>query len=186
MVINETLQGSQIDMKTCTIDFVSEKYVSWLNDKKVNRYLETRYIEQTLQTVKEYVEKVQQSDNEILLGIIARDKNEHIGNVHVTIDKRHKRAVFGYMIGNKAYWGRNIGVEAIKIMTKWVFDSLDVMKIEGAAYSRNTFSIRTMLNAGYKREGVRLSHVVSDDGERDDVIEVGLLREDYEKLYHGN
>ena len=186
MVINEILRGSQIDMKTCTIDFVSEKYVDWLNDKEVNRYLETRYVRQTIQTVHEYVKEVLKSDDEILLAVIARDKNKHIGNIHVTIDKRHKRATFGYMIGDRAYWGRKIGVEIIQMMTKWVFDNLDIMKIVGGIYSKNISSVKTVLRAGYKEEGLRLSHVILDNGQRDGVIEVGLLREDYEKIYNSN
>ena len=109
MVINRVLKGKQIDIRACTADLASDRYVAWLNDKEVNRYLETRYVRQTIQTVRDYIERVRLSDNEFLLAIIAHDTHKHIGNIHVTVNKYHKRAFFGYMIGDRSYWGKKWG-----------------------------------------------------------------------------
>ena len=42
MYTDDIIYGKMIRLQMCTDDFVTESYVAWLNDKDVNKYLESR------------------------------------------------------------------------------------------------------------------------------------------------
>ena len=58
------------------------------------------------------------------------------------------------MIGDKRYWGKGYGSEAISIMAHICYDKLQLRKITAGCYSNNTGMIKAFLNNGFKIEGV--------------------------------
>lgn len=186
MKMRGIIQGSKFALKTYVPEDVSEDYVNWINNSKVNRYLESRIKGYTMEEERHYVESILHSDDEMLLAIVSHDTNKVIGNVHLTIDKMHKRCFIAYMIGDVSYWGGGIATEAIKLSTRWAFENLDIARMDGGLYAVNVGSAKAVLRAGYVIEGTRRDFVLLDDGTRCDEIEVGLLREEYEKLDYAN
>lgn len=183
MVSKDILLGKQVLLRACMVDDVTERYVGWLNDPEINQYLETRYKNQTLGTVADYVRAVADSENEYLFAIVDKESDRHIGNMHLTINVHHKTCFHAYVIGEKAFWGRGIAKEAIRLITKWAFDNLDIDKMDGGFYAANIGSGKAVLACGYREEGRRIKQVLLDNGERCDAIPVGLLREEYEQIY---
>ena len=182
MRTNAFIEGKQIKLQLCTLENVTTDYVDWMNVGRVNQYIESRFVEQTMDTVRDYVEQNLESDNCLLLAMIDKETGKHIGNFHLTFNHINKRCFIAYIIGDTNYWGRGIATEAIKIATKWTFENYDVARLDGGLYAKNIGSEKAVLRAGFKREGVREKYILLDNGERDDLIEVGLLREDFEKL----
>ena len=179
MYTDDIICGKMIRLQVCTSDFVTESYVAWLNDKDVNKYLESRYVNQTISLVKDYVEKNISSRDEILFAIVARDTQKHIGNIHLTVNRVHKRCSIAYFIGEKSCWGRGIATEAIRLATGWAFEHLNIDRMDAGIYACNMGSRKALQKAGYKQEGVRAQFLVLDNGERVDAIETGLLREEF-------
>ncbi len=184
MKTNDIIEGKQINMQLCTLDYVTEKYVDWMNVTDVNQYIETRFTEQTMDTVKEYVQSNLDSDDMLLLAMVDKENGTHIGNFHFSFNWRNKRCFIAYIIGEQSYWGRGIATEAIRLATKWVFEHYDIARLDGALYAKNIGSGKAVLRAGFKQEGIRESYILLDNGERDDMIEVGLTREDFERQYY--
>jgi RimJ/RimL family protein N-acetyltransferase len=180
MTTDRILVGEQIKMQLCTLDYVTEKYVSWMNFTEVNQYVESRFVNQNLDTVKEYVQSNLESENMLLMAITVQD-GRHIRNFHFTFNWTHKRCFIAYIIGEQSYWGRGIATETIKLGTKFAFENYDIARLDGALYAKNVGSGKAVMRAGFKQEGIRKSYILLDNGERDDMIEVGLTREDYEK-----
>ena len=105
-----------IAIRSLTISDINEKYCSWMNDKDVNRYLESRLIFWDIKKLRAYYREKEKND--IFLAIIDKSTNEHIGNIKISsIDMNNKRAELGLMIGNKKYWGKGVASEAIKLTT---------------------------------------------------------------------
>lgn len=68
---------------------------------------------------------------------------------------------FGYWIG-EAYWNKGIITEAIQVMTGYVFQTFDVMRLEAHVYHWNVGSMRALEKAGFVKEAILKKRVFKD------------------------
>ncbi len=154
------LRGSLSKFKILNENDVSSHYVAWLNDPLVNQFLETKYKDQTYESCIEFVKNMLADECEYLFGIYTIESNLHIGNIKLgRINQNHKNGQLSLFIGNTNYWGKGIGLEAIKVITKWGFDFLKLEKIEAGCYESNLSSLKAFLKANYQVEGFFRKHV---------------------------
>ena len=176
-VIHDRLEGDAIFLRPIGIDDVKANYVRWLNDAEVTRFLETRR-PQTVETIREFVERVNASDDQFLFGIILKQDGRHIGNIKIgPVKARHRLADVTLLIGERDCWGQGIATDAIRTMARFGFEKLQLSKLTASMYERNVGSIRAYLRAGFVQEGVRRKHYIID-GKPTDVIELGLCADD--------
>lgn len=165
-------------LRPLTVADCTARYVGWLNDPAVNRLLETRHSEQTLESVTRFVEAVNASEREHLFGIFLADGVTHIGNIKVgPIARNHPLADVSLLIGDTASWGRGYAAEAIAGVSRHAFASLGLRKLSASMYDVNVASYRAFRRAGYRDEGRRRAHYMLD-GRMTDVLLLGLIPED--------
>lgn len=83
----------------------------------------------------------------------------------------------GITIGDKNYWGQGYGREAIGLLVEYGFRYRNLHKIWLRVHAANERAIRAYRACGFVEEGRLRQHVWSD-GQRDDLVIMGLLRED--------
>lgn len=165
------IEGKNIYLREVRFSDVNENYYKWLNDSDVNRYLETKYIPQSVENIKKYVEKMDGNPNEIFLAICLRKNNEHIGNIKLgSINWIHSFADISLLIGNKKYWGKGIATEAITLLTGFAFNTLNLNSIKVGCYSDNIGSKKAFLKAGYEEVGRLKKHRYYNGKYTDEVI----------------
>ena len=143
---------------------VSSKYVSWLNNPKVNRYLEVRHTFHTIESCKIFVCSMNASEENYLFGLFSKQGKEHIGNIKIGfINRHHNRAEVSLFIGDDRLWGKGLATEAILRITSWGFEFLGLAKIEAGCYSENIGSLKAFLKAGYQVEGFLRCHSLIED-----------------------
>ena len=153
MITEKVLYGKQIFLRQIELTDCNDNYVRWLNDSEVNQYLETKWYEQNIVTIKEFVESLRNSSHSVLFAIICKEK--HIGNIKIgPIHPRYNHADISYFIGEKEYWHRGIATEAIKLICDYGFKDLNLNRIEAGAYECAIGSWRALEKCGFKREGV--------------------------------
>jgi RimJ/RimL family protein N-acetyltransferase len=169
------MESDRLLLRPLTEGDVTERYVSWLNDPAVNRYLEIRFSKQTKESVGKFVASMEADSMVFLFGIFWKDKDLHIGNIKLgPICQRHKAAEIGLLIGDRAFWGKGIATEAIKAVVKFGFETMGIQKIEAGCYQSNAGSLKAFEKAGFKIEGVVRSRWVVD-GKRQDGYRMGIL-----------
>ena len=157
----------------------TEWYVASLNDPEVNRFLETRHVHQTRDSVRAFVTDVNARDNEFLFGIFLRADNRHIGNIKVgPIHPNHRVGDVSLWIGDKSCWGKGFATEAIVAVSRHSFEALGARKLSASMYEPNVGSYRAFIKAGYQDEGRRVSHYSFDSG-RVDLLLTGLTSENF-------
>jgi len=158
---------------------VTNRYVDWLNDPEVTRFLEVRFEKPTLESIRSYVEKF---DNKVkyLFGIYTYKKNIHIGNASFNINTNHNIADFGYFVGDKRYWGENAALEACYLLFEFGFNRLGLRKIWGGAYLTNSSSIFNFKKMGLTQEGRFREHYVDGDTATD-VLIFSMLTSEWNK-----
>jgi len=169
-------KSQRLTYKILSSDDITEAYVSWLNDPKINRYLEIRHKTQSLEDCHDFVKQMEADQSQFLFGIFSQDNEQHIGNIKLGyVDNVHKRAQLSLFIGDSSYWGKGIATEAIDTITQWGFDSLALERIEAGCCEENIASIRAFLNTGYQIEGYFREHGIVD-GKRMSSFWLGILK----------
>lgn len=96
------------------------------------------------------------------------------------IDWKNRKAVIGIFIGDKEYWSKGYGSDAINTLVKFIFEEINVNKIALCVYSFNERAIKCYEKCGFTREGV-LREELFRQGKYHDEILMSLLRREYYK-----
>ncbi len=158
------LLGEKISLRPVTQADVTDTYCHWLNDPEVNRYLETRFVVQTLASVRSYVATVTAAPDNIFLAIIEKNTDLHIGNIKLgPILQHHQRGEISFFIGEKSCWGKGYATEAVGLLTEYALGQLSLVKVTAGCYSTNLGSKRVFEKLGYEREAVFKKQYFSED-----------------------
>ena len=176
--VNITLRGNRVELSPVQIQDATDQYLSWLNDVEVNKFLETRWISQTLETVVAHIEKVSSSSTEVLLKIVIAAEGTHIGNIKIgPIDVNNKSAELSYLIGNKSFWGKGYATEAINLCVDYCFETLGLHKVQAGCFEKNIGSQKALLKSGFELEGRLRQRILDIDGDRQDHLWFGRINE---------
>ncbi len=158
---------------------ISQTYCDWLNDSAVNRFLETRYVEQTLSGIAEFVTAKNASNDEYLFGIFLTNSHRHIGNIKLgPIRMRHRLAEVSLFIGDKSVWGKGVASRTIATVTTFGFEQLGLNKLVATMYSENSGSTKAFLKAGWQQECTLKDHYVFE-GRPMDLVMVGMTAREF-------
>ena len=170
------ISSNTIYLRPLTISDAKQYYINWLNDKEVNRFLESRFNDHSIEDLKKYISNFDQKSR-FLFGIFDNTSDLHIGNLTLDISP-HNVAYFGYLIGEKNYWGTPAATEAICLILDFAFNFMKVRKVWGGISKSNLPAIFNIHRLGFQREGT-LRQQVTDKGKITDVLQYGLLRDEW-------
>lgn len=175
------LVGKRLYLRPLLKSDITERYLSWLNDAAVTRYIETGLFPVTKKDLEEFYKKIKVSKTDIMFAIIDKEHDLHIGNIKVGgINWVHRFADLGIMIGDKAYWGKGYGEEACRLLLRYAFNRLNLNKVTLGSYSTNLAALKTYKKVGFKIEG-RIKKLLSIDGKYVDHVLMGILQSAYNK-----
>ena len=127
-----------------------------MNDSEVNKYLESRFTTHSIDSLKDFVNSMNNSENNVLFAIIDKSSDKHIGNIKLgNIHPVHKYADIGLIIGDKNCLGKGIGTKSIQLVTDYAFNKLNLRKVIAGVYEYNIGSIRAFEKCGFKRAYVK-------------------------------
>ncbi len=84
----------------------------------------------------------------------------------------------GITIGDKAYWGRGYGRQAVGLLLEYAFRQRNLHKVYLAVNGDNERAIRSYQACGFVEEGRLRQHVWSA-GQYIDLVYMGVLREEW-------
>jgi RimJ/RimL family protein N-acetyltransferase len=172
------LKAKNFSLRAMCYDDVTDEYLSWLSDEIVNKFLSVRYNipskNEALLNLARYDKK-----NLFMFAIIENGTSKFIGTISLSIDKPfYKTATFGYLIGNKEYWGKNAAIEAITMLLDFAFKSLNLRRVWGGAVILNTGAISNFKKLGFSQEG-RFRQSALIDGQQLDELMFGILKSEW-------
>ncbi|KHM52663.1 hypothetical protein NZ47_03425 [Anaerovibrio lipolyticus] len=182
MLTNVRLSTGGVLLRQVVLSDCTPSYVSWLEDPEVNQYLETRWTEQTLESVRSFVQSQLGSENSILFAIMLEDDGRHIGNIKLgPINEHHHYADISYFIGDKSMWGKGIATKAINLVCGYGISDMNLHRIEAGTYAKAIGSQRALEKNGFIKEAVFRKQVITNNG-YEDVYRYGLLMDEYKRL----
>jgi diamine N-acetyltransferase len=97
------------------------------------------------------------------------------------IDWRNKASEFGIMIGDKTYWNQGYGTEAVRLLAKHGFNTLNLNRIFLHVFENNPRAIRAYEKAGFVHEG-RERQAEFKDGKYIDVLVMSMLKDEFDQI----
>ena len=91
----------------------------------------------------------------------------------------HGNLELGIMIGDREYWGRGYGRDAVRLLLDYGFRHLGARRIALTTHAKNERAIRCYLACGFVEEG-RPRKVVWIEGEYTDLVNMSILREEWQ------
>lgn len=151
--------SERLTLKSFDYALVNERYLSWLHDERVNRYLLKPNTDTTLDDVLAYVRGLVESPDNVFLAILDRKTGEHIGNVRLgPMDHESRVCQYSMMIGNADYHGRGVGTETVALAADICFRTLGFRKLFLDVIEENKAAVRIYEKNGFQTEGVLRAH----------------------------
>lgn len=111
--------------------------------------------------------------------IVLKNTNAAIGSISVIeISEKNERVEVGYNIG-RAWWNQGIMTEALLAVISFLFECVNVHRIQAICNELNPASGRVMQKAGMTLEGILRRHSKQPDGSYDNVHIYAVLKEEW-------
>ena len=169
------LESGRLYLRAVTPADVTDDYYHWMNDPEITQYLESRFYPQTKEGIEAFVMSMQGSRDNVFLAMVLKEGDRHIGNIKLgPINWLHRLGEIGLMIGDKNAWGKGYATEAIRLISDYAFQRLNLRKVTAGCYGNNEGSSRAFQRAGFQIEGLRPQHFFCN-GHYVDFILLGKL-----------
>lgn len=176
---NPFLIGEIVYLRTITEADLTPRYRDWFNDKEVCGGNSHHRFPNYDENMRDYYESTIQSRNNLILAICDKETDLHIGNVSLQeIDTVNQSAEFAIIIGDKNFWKKNCGREAMKLIVSHGFQELNLHRIYFGTYDNNTGMQNLGLSFGFREEG-RFKEAVWKGGGWKDIIHYAILRDEW-------
>ena len=84
-------------------------------------------------------------------------------------------------IGEQDNWSKGYGSDAMRLMLRYGFTELNLHRMSLTVFEQNPRGIRSYEKCGFKHEG-RIRDFLLRDGQRSDMLHMGILRQEWDRL----
>ena len=120
---------------------INKRYISWLNDKKVNKFIINKKKKTLKKDILNYLKSLNKKKN-IFLSIHIKKKKIHIGNIRLKIFFKERKVYFSILIGEYKYHNRGLGSESLKYTIIYCKNILKLKKILVKVYKKNISALK--------------------------------------------
>lgn len=174
------IEGERIEL--LPIDSENVKiHARWENDPKARLYARNVFPVSPEELKKRLEQTQERPKRDIFFEIYHKELDKIVGFVEFhNINYINHAADLGVLIGEKEIWGKNLGTEATKLMIKYGFEELNLVRITASALRPNKGACRMIEKIGMKLELV-LKNQTYFDGEYVDELNFCIFREEWEQ-----
>ena len=157
-------------------NFLTSRYVDWLNDPEVVRYSEQRHCVHTLETCRRYWQSFADTPHFFWAIVVKKLPLEHIGNMNAYVDRNNLLADVGILIGERQAWRQGYGLEAWTAVCDYLLNKEEMRKVTAGALATNEGMLRIMQRSGMVDDGRRIRHYLLD-GQEVDIVYSALFKQ---------
>jgi RimJ/RimL family protein N-acetyltransferase len=172
------LEGQLVRLRPLTPDDLPD-LMRWYADPEVNHWLHhSEYRDVSDERIRaKFGPGSERSDD--ARWIIEAVDGTGIGVIRLEgIEGKHRRAELAVSIGEKEYWSRGYGTEAIGLALQHGFEGIGLRRVVLVTDVDNERGIRCYEKCGFRREGLLRANRIRY-GEPLDMVVMGVLREEW-------
>jgi RimJ/RimL family protein N-acetyltransferase len=156
---------------------VTDEVIQWFSDREVMQFMNDP-MDQSCQSLQKTFSAYDNRNNFALM-ITLKNQFVPIGIFRIYLEPRNSLCYTSVVIGNKDYWGKGVVLEVRSTIMRFLFASLKLNKICGNVRARNFPALFNYTKQGFIKEGVRKQQVRNREGGFEDVVEFGMVRQDW-------
>lgn len=182
-MISDLFRGELVRLATGDPQMIAEAISRWQRDSEYWRLLasEAAYT-YSVRAVKEWIEKDLEQDPPPFSMFLIRtlEDDRLIGDIGLdSVRNGHGDTFVGIGIGEREYWGKGYGTDAMRIMLRYAFTEMNLHRVSLDVFEYNPRAIHSYEKVGFKHEGCARG-VLHRAGRRWDLIFMGILRAEWE------
>ena len=178
------MEGKQVYLRPITRED-TDRIIAWRNSDEVRPF----FIYQepfTREGHEKWLRDMIESGRGYQFIICLKDTGEAVGSTYLRdYEPRHRKAEFGFFIGEKAAKGRGIGSESLQLTLEFAFGTLGLHKVFARAFSDNPASVNSFLKCGFEQEALLREDVWAGGRFRDIVLLGKINPEDGKGVQEG-
>lgn len=181
------ITGTKVELRPVSLEDFKNTY-AWRNDEETAKWGAGselyRYSHVSQEQIEDAYEKAikkldKREDGQFSIYTL-ETPSVYIGSIgYRELDPVSRCCTLGISIGDKNYWGKSYGADAIKTLVRYLFHTMNLKRVQLDTWSGNERAIRCYEKCGFVVEG-RLRHNAYVDGHYFDTIIMGLLREEFQ------
>lgn len=174
-LVGDRVYLSPIDKEDC------ELYTKWVNDTEVT--LGTLQTERIIDVNEERQVLERLSKGGTTFAIVDMETDKAIGFLGLpNLDYVNRSSSLAITIGEKSYWNKGYGREAVELLLDYGFSILNLHSINLTVYSFNKGAIQSYKKCGFKEVGIyREAKIIC--GEKYNKIVMDILSHEYKSKY---
>lgn len=159
----------------------AERCHRWINDREVTHFMGARFPLSLLQERK-WLEQERDPSRELALAIDTAE-GQHIGNCGLHgIHAIDRSAGLGIVIGEKGYWSKGYGTDAIPTLCGFGFSQMNLHRIALRVFAPNARAIACYEKCGFQHEG-RYREATYKHGEYHDLLVMAILAQEFREKW---
>lgn len=175
---NQLLTGKLVRLTAQNTDRDAKPLAEWSRDTEYLRLMEVHPVRpQNADHFKRHME-YDTNPRFYPFSIRVLENDEFIGDIMLMyVNHFHRDCYVGIGIGNRAYWGKGYGSDAMNVILRFAFMELNLHRVSLDTLGKNTRAIRSYEKCGFVIEGQRRR--AEQRGTRDDIVAMGVLRSEW-------
>jgi RimJ/RimL family protein N-acetyltransferase len=155
----------------------------WSVDSEYSRLLDWDPARRfSVKSSQKWIEKQYEKEDNYAFTIRILDGDQIIGRIGLEgIHWTHSDCFVGIGLGEREFWGKGYGTDAMRVMLRYAFTELNLQRVTLDVFEYNQRGVRSYEKAGFVFEGSQRGMILRE-GRRWDVIYMGILREEWLKL----
>ena len=183
MLDNDLFRGELVHLVAEDPQKMAEAFSRWQRDSEYWRLMASEAaFPHSIQAIKKWIEKDFEQDPLPFSPFLIRtlEDDRLIGDIGLdSVRNGHGDTFVGIGIGEREYWGKGYGTDAMRILLRYAFTELNLERVSLDVFEYNPRAVRSYEKAGFKHEG-RARGWLHRAGRRWDLIYMGILREEWE------
>ena len=157
----------------------AEAFARWSHDAAYLRAVDTDFARPiSAQEAAKRFPGGEDDPNAVAFRIRTLEEDRLIGFVALhSIEWNNRAALLAIGIGEPDYRGKGYGTDALRLVLRYAFDELNLLRVGLDVISNNTPAVRAYEKVGFVHEGA-MRKAVLRDGHHHDRLIMGILRED--------
>ena len=179
------ITGEKLYLRGLEKEDLAGNMSQWPNDPEITHYMvmgavpNSGVIYCSWNTLEEEYEQLRKSEKDVVFAIVDKESDKMMGLVGLyDISWIPRLAELRIVIGEKDFWRKGYGTEAIKLVVDYAFDKLNLNKVYLGVNAEHKRAIKAYKNAGFIEEGI-LRKEQYRNSKYYDAVRMSILRKEY-------